>query len=209
MEPGHPPLDTDLISASGRWSAAQIPASCRRHRSGWLLGLLLCCPLLPVLGGEPPQRQQLVIETASGERHRFQVEVARSLRERKRGLSGRRELPADAGMLFDFEREQPVTMWMVGTWLSLDMLFIRADGMISRIERQAEPLSARRIRSGGPVRAVLEINGGKARALGIRPGDRVLYSWVTEGSNPGPFHASIAMMEAGAGPADCRAGAFR
>jgi uncharacterized membrane protein (UPF0127 family) len=62
---------------------------------------------------------------------------------------------------------------MHNTFIPLDMIFIRADGSILRIAENTEPLSDRRIPSGGLVRAVLEVIGGTARKLGIEPGDKV------------------------------------
>ena len=64
-------------------------------------------------------------------------------------------------------------MWMRNTYISLDMLFIRADGVIHRIEANTEPFSERVIASRGPVAAVLELKGGSAARLGLKPGDRV------------------------------------
>jgi uncharacterized membrane protein (UPF0127 family) len=55
------------------------------------------------------------------------------------------------------------------------MLFIRANGRIGRIVREAQPLSDRVLESGEPVRAVLELRGGVTAELGIQPGDRILY----------------------------------
>ncbi|MGB7097759.1 MAG: DUF192 domain-containing protein [Xanthobacteraceae bacterium] len=105
--------------------------------------------------------------------HAFTVELATNDAERSRGLMFRKELPQERGMLFDFEREQPVSFWMHNTYISLDMIFIRSDGRILRIAENTEPLSDRPIPSGGPVRAVLEVIGGTAHKLGIAPGDRV------------------------------------
>ena len=105
--------------------------------------------------------------------HAFAVELATNDAERERGLMFRKALPEGHGMLFDFDREQPVSFWMHNTYIPLDMIFIRADGRILRIAENAEPLSDRLIPSGGPVRAVLEVIGGTARKLGIAPGDRV------------------------------------
>jgi uncharacterized membrane protein (UPF0127 family) len=76
-------------------------------------------------------------------------------------------------MLFDFKREQPVSMWMQNTYVSLDMIFIRDDGRIARIAENTEVLSERIIPSGPPVRAVLEVVAGTAKKLGIATGDRV------------------------------------
>jgi len=105
--------------------------------------------------------------------HAFTVELATNDAERARGLMFRRELPEGRGMLFDFDQEQPVSFWMHNTYISLDMIFIRADGRILRIAENTEPMSDRLVPSGGPVRAVLEVVAGTAHKLGLAPGDRV------------------------------------
>ena len=107
--------------------------------------------------------------------HTFAVEMAVTPEEQARGLMFRRELPEGQGMLFDFQREQPATFWMKNTYVSLDMIFIRADGRILRIAQNTVPLSEALVPSGGPVRAVLEVVAGTARKLGIAPGDRVAH----------------------------------
>lgn len=107
--------------------------------------------------------------------HVFAVEIADTDEKRAQGLMFRKHLPEGRGMLFDFGREQDVSMWMKNTYISLDMLFIRGDGRILRIAEHTEPLSTRTIPSGGPVRAVLEVAAGTARRLGIAPGDRVAF----------------------------------
>ena len=109
----------------------------------------------------------------AGGRYAFQVEVARNDADRAQGLMYRRNLAPDRGMLFDFARVQPISMWMQNTYIPLDMIFIRADGTIARVAENAEPLSTRTIPSGEPVLAVLEVIGGTAARLGIKPGDRV------------------------------------
>jgi uncharacterized membrane protein (UPF0127 family) len=122
----------------------------------------------------PAGLQTLEIASKSGV-HPFAVELAENDAERSKGLMFRKELPEGRGMLFDFQREQDVAMWMQNTYISLDMLFIRADGRILRIAENTEPMSTRTISSGGAVRAVLEVIGGTARKLGIAPGDRVAH----------------------------------
>ncbi|MBS7738917.1 MAG: DUF192 domain-containing protein [Chelatococcus sp.] len=118
--------------------------------------------------------EELTISTGSG-RHAFSVEVMRTAAQRGRGLMERRYLPADRGMLFDFQEVQPVTMWMSNTYLPLDMLFIRKDGTIARIEEHTEPFSERLIPSGEPVLGVLELNAGTAARIGAKPGDRIIH----------------------------------
>lgn len=137
-----------------------------------LLTLGFAAPALLAQAAPAAGLEPLVI-VSGDKRHVFQVEVMRTPEQRARGLMHRNYMPADRGMLFDFQRVEPVAMWMQNTFISLDMLFIRADGTIERIAQRTEPLSTRTIPSGEPVLSVLEINGGIAEALGIKPGDRV------------------------------------
>lgn len=119
----------------------------------------------------------LEIAGPSGTR-RFMVEVAKTNEERAKGLMFRQHMPEDRGMLFDFMREEPVAMWMRNTYIPLDMLFIRADGIVHHIHQRAEPLNETTLDSRGPVRYVLEINGGLASKLGLKPGDRVKHAII-------------------------------
>jgi len=118
---------------------------------------------------------ELSIETADGARHDFQVEVAKTGDQRAQGLMFRRQLAADAGMLFLFGGSQERAMWMKNTLIPLDMLFIDDRGKIVRIEQRTVPHSLRAIMSGQPVSAVLELNAGTTSRLVIKPGDRVLH----------------------------------
>jgi uncharacterized membrane protein (UPF0127 family) len=118
------------------------------------------------------KRSSLVV--ASGGRElKFEVDLATNDAERSRGLMFRKQLGAYEGMLFDFYQEMPVSFWMKNTLIPLDMVFIAADGMIRHVHANAVPLSTDTIPSRFPVRAVLEINGGSAALLGIKPGDKV------------------------------------
>lgn len=137
-----------------------------------LLVVLLGTLLLAVGTVRATDREVVEIATKSGV-HVFSVELAATEADRARGLMYRQQLPEEHGMLFDFEREEPVAMWMHDTYIPLDMIFIRGDGRILRIAERTEPLSDRIIPSGGPVRAVLEVVGGTAKKLGIAPGDRI------------------------------------
>src|SRR2546421_5374076 len=118
--------------------------------------------------------QPLEIASKNGV-HVFAVEMASTPEEQAKGLMFRRQLPEGQGMLFDFHKEQPTSFWMKNTYIPLDMIFIRGDGRILRIAENTVPLSEALVSSGGPVRAVLEVNAGTARRLGIAPGDRVAH----------------------------------
>lgn len=118
--------------------------------------------------------ESLEIATKSGVRS-FAVEMARTEDEKATGLMYRKELADGRGMLFDFSPEQPISMWMKNTFISLDMIFIRGDGRILRIAEDTEPQSTKTIPSGGPAKAVLEVIAGTARKYGLAPGDRVAH----------------------------------
>lgn len=120
------------------------------------------------------EKSELTIEKGEGT-HRFDVELAISPQQKARGLMFRREMAPDAGMLFIYDRDSVITMWMRNTYLPLDMLFIAADGRIAHIAARTVPLSERTISSRARVRAVLELNAGTARRLGIAVGDRVIH----------------------------------
>jgi uncharacterized membrane protein (UPF0127 family) len=116
--------------------------------------------------------QPLEIVTKSGVQV-FSVEMATTEEEKATGLMYRKELADGKGMLFDFSPEQEVSMWMKNTFISLDMIFIRADGRILRITENTEPQSTKIIPSRGLAKGVLEVIAGTAKKYGIAPGDRV------------------------------------
>jgi len=138
---------------------------------------IACIALALFLQAAPASAQKLErveIVTRTGV-HVFDVEMAVTPEDRSKGLMFRKELPAGQGMLFDFEGEGPIAMWMKNTFVSLDMIFIRADGRIARIAENTTPHSETTIPSGAPVKAVLEVVAGTAKRLGIATGDRVAH----------------------------------
>lgn len=78
------------------------------------------------------------------------------------------------GMLFRYDREATINMWMKNTHISLDMVFIRSDGEIAGVERRTRPMTTTRISSPEPVSLVLEVNGGMTERWGIETGNRLL-----------------------------------
>ena len=143
-----------------------------------LTSLVMALGLLGSLCVNLPARaasiQPLEIATKSGVQV-FSVEMATTEEEKTTGLMHRKELADGKGMLFDFSPEQQISMWMKNTYISLDMIFIRADGRILRIAENTEPHSTKIISSGGLAKGVLEVIAGTAQKYGIRPGDRVAH----------------------------------
>lgn len=120
--------------------------------------------------------EALEIVTSNGA-FKFSVEIADESEERSRGLMFRETMLPTHGMLFDFGETAPIMMWMKNTPLSLDMLFIKADGTIARIASNTEPFSTSIISSGEPVSHVLELNAGMAKQIGAKPGDRIIHAF--------------------------------
>ena len=120
------------------------------------------------------RRDTLTIITGSGE-HTFDIEVAEAGEDKSRGLMFRQSLADNAGMLFPYQPAQEITMWMKNTYISLDMVFIRSDGVVHRVTTGTEPFSEAVIASGGDVIAVLEIRAGIATKIGLKAGDRVVH----------------------------------
>jgi uncharacterized membrane protein (UPF0127 family) len=143
-----------------------------------LLTAFLAALFVPRPGqGQSPasfQKSRLAIDTANG-RKNFNVELAITDTQHARGLMYRRKLAADAGMLFDYRFTQRITMWMRNTYIPLDMIFVGADGRVVNIAERTIPQSEAIIASKGRVRAVLEVNGGTASRLGIKPGNQVYH----------------------------------
>jgi uncharacterized membrane protein (UPF0127 family) len=142
----------------------------------WAAPLIAVAALLVVLAGPVSARMRvdkLWLVTAAGQETPLDVEMAVDPKAKELGLMFRTELADNQGMLFPYGAPQEVTMWMHNTYIPLDMVFIRADGTVHRIERSAEPLSDRVISSQGLVSAVLEMAGGATERLGLKPGDRI------------------------------------
>ena len=139
---------------------------------------LLFFPLLYLMFFQFSYAADLKISTISISRdgfqkHEFSVELATTDEERSLGLMFRKELPRNSGMLFIYESERVVKMWMKNTFISLDMLFIDKNGFITHLVKQTRPFSLDIISSMGNVLGVLELLGGTSDRLGIRAGDRV------------------------------------
>jgi len=113
---------------------------------------------------------------ADGSKAAFDIEVATTPEQQEHGLMFRKKLAADAGMLFLWPEDQPVSMWMKNTLIPLDMLYVAHDGRITKITAKAVPMDLTVLPSDGPIRAVVEIGGGEAARQNIKTGDKVLFS---------------------------------
>jgi hypothetical protein len=156
-------------------------------------GLLGCTSLLPLSTDKPPQSQPTSIaKTTPGQilpiegsaligQHRFELEVARTPQQQAIGLMYRKFLPDNRGMLFPFNPPQRVSFWMKNCLISLDMVFVR-NGKVVDIAADVPPCKAAPCPSYGPsteteIDHVIELRGGRAKALGLKPDDPVSFQW--------------------------------
>jgi len=114
----------------------------------------------------------LVLHTAKGD-FGFTIEIAETDATREHGLMYRTSLAPDAGMLFDFHAEGIRQFWMQNTLIPLDMIFVAEDGTVKTIHVNARPMDTTAISSEVPVRFVLEVAGGRADEIGLKPGDKM------------------------------------
>ena len=145
--------------------------------------LVVMCVALPALGQGIVEFTQdhLSILGKDGAHHSFAIELALNPAQHEQGLMYRRTLASDAGMLFDFHAAKPISMWMKNTFIPLDMIFIGNDGHVVGIAERTIPQSLDILSSPGPVRAVLEVNGGTASRMGIKVGDLVEHPMFKNG----------------------------
>jgi uncharacterized membrane protein (UPF0127 family) len=118
------------------------------------------------------RRENMTLHTARGPQV-ISVEITETVEEKAKGLMFRTKLADNEGMLFAYDRPQEITMWMRNTLIPLDMVFVRPNGVVHRIEAWTRPMSEAIIASQGDVAACLELAGGAAERIGLRPGDRI------------------------------------
>ena len=105
---------------------------------------------------------------------RYSVEIADDEAERARGLMFRDAMPADHGMLFIHEREEPQSYWMKNTHIPLDILYFDDQRRLVSQQRDVPPCNLGNAcppyPSNAPARYVLELNAGEAARLGLADG---------------------------------------
>ncbi len=105
--------------------------------------------------------------------HSFIVEIAETSQQQAKGMMFRTELADNRGMLFPFVEVRMASFWMKNTVIPLDIIFVRADGVIENIAENTVPYSTIPVESTAPVTAVLELRGGLTAEMGIAAGDKV------------------------------------
>ena len=111
-----------------------------------------------------------------GGKARFAIELADTYETRARGLMFRTEMARFSGMLFVYPEPSAVAFWMKNTLIPLDMIFINPQGLVTRVHENAIPHNLEPIPGGENILAVLEVNGGLTRKLGITKGSQIRHA---------------------------------
>jgi uncharacterized membrane protein (UPF0127 family) len=101
--------------------------------------------------------------------------------EQEQGLMFVEDLPDDRGMLFIYDADNIRPFWMKNCKISLDFIWLAADGTVVDITVDAPPCPGDpcpTYQSSAPSRYNLEVRGGLASEHGLKPGDRVLLKYL-------------------------------
>ena len=145
--------------------------------------LLFCLAPLSLPAQEPLAESfesDVLVIVARHACYRFDIYLAISPQQQRRGLMFVRELPEWTGMLFVHTDEGYRSMWMRNTYIPLDMVFARADGSVTNIARDTVPLSKRSVSSSEPAAFVLELNAGTTLKLAIDDESRLVWEPAME-----------------------------
>lgn len=125
----------------------------------------------PEQTGYEPASAELSMEIAG---KTIALSVADTEAERVRGLSGKERLIDGEGMLFVFTSESRYRFWMKEMNFPIDIIWLSEDGMIVDMHTDVSPSTYPEVfRPREPVRYVLELPAGFAKANNLKIGDRI------------------------------------
>ena len=110
----------------------------------------------------------------------FEVEIAKTLEQRRQGLMFRQSLDQDKGMLFDFGEQGKHSFWMKNMLIPLDIIWLNENNEVVFIRKNAQPClegKCESIMADKPARYVLEINAGLADKIGLGLASQFIFSF--------------------------------
>jgi len=112
---------------------------------------------------------------------KLQIEIMQTEEEKAKGLSDRKNLCSNCGLLFVYDSEGIYSFWMRRMYFDIDILWLNKDRVVDIIydakKPTAEEFESPRIiyQSKVPADKVLEVNAGWVEKNGIKIGDVVKY----------------------------------
>lgn len=110
----------------------------------------------------------------------YQLEIADSFFEQRRGLMAREQLSSDHGMYFQFADSKERSFWMKDTQIPLDLIWVN-QGVVTGFTRNVQPepgvidTQLRLYGSPGPADAVIELNAGQVTQNALKIGDTIQF----------------------------------
>jgi uncharacterized membrane protein (UPF0127 family) len=157
------------------------------NRGGAVLFLLLSLLAFTACQAQVSQRDLVPLDQfprgtleirQEGRTHKFDIWIAETPQQQAQGLMFVRDLPENRGMLFIAKEPRVFSMWMMNTYIPLDMVFIGTDGRIRKIVANTKPHSLATVSSDDPVKAIVELKGGEAARRSLKVGDRVTWKEI-------------------------------
>jgi uncharacterized protein len=172
--------DPGFLLQSSTGAAAGQPCAHDQQCARPLRCIDQACTIPPsIRGAASPQTPTLSLGIGDGSDVTVSLELADDPFEHQQGLMWRTRMAPNWGMLFIFPSSRPRSFWMKNTYIPLDILYIREDGLILNIARRTTPhQTSPSYPSDGDARYVLELNGGFCDTNKINPGQRVVFSGV-------------------------------
>lgn len=112
---------------------------------------------------------------------KIELTLAKSEKDRMKGLSGRKSLEQNKGMLFVFDQKAKYGFWMKEMLFPIDIIYIDDDSVVYIAENATPPAQAQNLKIYEPpqiVNYVLEVNAGTAKKLDIHKGTKVKFTGV-------------------------------
>ena len=107
----------------------------------------------------------------------IQLEISDDFKKREIGLMNREKLKKNKGMIFIYDKLEPVNIWMYNTYIPLDIIYVR-NYKIIKIKPNAKPcyrLPCKLYPSIEPIDMVIEVNAGISEKLNLEVGDNLIF----------------------------------
>jgi hypothetical protein len=110
----------------------------------------------------------------------YNIELATTIAQKTKGLSGRNTLCKNCGMLFTFGFETNLPFWMKDTLIPLDMIWLDKNGKIVDIQTATEINSTKIYQNQLPAQFVIELNANDSQKINLKIGDIIDLSKIND-----------------------------